>query len=135
MKGIALYVHALHLLIGNLEPRLVVIGIQYCFYGQPCLGCGMPYKLQDDFISSEGLGSPVDVDEAEHLMLYGIALTRTRRIVTDMDRKPCPVGELLQRVLPEPIVTPVTRTTITEQEDLTGLRVLLLPQSIPPCGQ
>ena len=65
---------------------------------------GMPDVLQDNLIGYEWLRSPVDVDEGEHLMLNGVPLTGAWWVVTHVDSYSCPVGELLQTPLPEPVV-------------------------------
>src|SRR5947199_10833727 len=96
MERIALDVDAAQLFVGNLLLGVLLMLVQYRFDLQPRLGRGMPDEFQDYLIRRERCGPPVDGDEAEHLMLNGIPLARTRRVVADMHGQAGSVGKLLE---------------------------------------
>lgn len=54
-----------HLLIGNLNPRGIDVGVEFAFHGQTGRRRGGSNEIDDDLVADQWLATPVLTDERE----------------------------------------------------------------------
>src|ERR1039458_8682629 len=63
----------------------VVAGVHDAVDGEPGVGCGAAYQVDDDLVCSEGSSPPVHGDLGEQPVLYFVPFAGARRQVADRD--------------------------------------------------
>ena len=58
--------------------------VQHGMHAQACFGGGMTHEFQHEFVADQRLATPVDRDEREELVLDGIPLGSSGRIMADV---------------------------------------------------
>src|SRR5450755_1476601 len=101
MELVAFDVHGGKLLVDDLDPFLVVAGVQARVDLQAGAGRGRADQVDDHLQALKRPSAPVEADVAEHAMLDFVPLRCPGRKVADADRQRELVGELLQLGLPQ----------------------------------
>jgi hypothetical protein len=96
-----------HLLVGHLQPRRILVGVELAFHRQAGGGGSGCNKVDDDFMTDERLASPVLADEREQPMFDLVPLARAWWEVRDRDLQSdfVPPGS----AIPTSTVSPVRR--------------------------
>src|SRR2546427_2093953 len=121
-----------HLSVLDLLPRLVFPCIQNRLDGQPTLGRGSSDEVHDGLETDERPPLPVHADEGEEPMLDLVPLARSRRVVTDRNRHPHLIRELLEMKFPCSKATSVASTGIRADQNAPRRRIGLPSQHPPP---
>src|SRR5580700_3808318 len=90
-----------HLLVGYLQPRRILVGVELAFYCQAGGGGSGCNKVDDDFMTDERLAPPVLADEREQPMFDLVPLARAWWEVRDRDLQSDFVRQFLQFPLPQ----------------------------------
>ena len=126
MKGGWCKVERRHLLIGNFDPLGITTFVQGGLDPQTRLRRGVGDQIDNDCMTRQRLATPVLCDPAKHPVLDLVPLARPWGKVTDRDLEAGLVGELLQRLLPQPIAARVTATPIGSDQEFTRGGILIL---------
>src|SRR2546426_504267 len=121
-----------HLSVLDLLPRLVFPCIQNRLDGQSTLGRGSSDEVHDGLETDERPPLPVHADEGEEPMLDLVPLARSRRVVTDRNRHPHLIRELLEMKFPCSKATSVASTGIRADQNAPRRRIGLPSQHPPP---
>ena len=78
-------VHFGPLLVGDFDAGRVGFRVKMRLDFQPGLGGGAGNQFQEDVVGAQWSTGPIDADESEQSMLYGIPFRSAGRIVTDRD--------------------------------------------------
>jgi Endosomal/lysosomal potassium channel TMEM175 len=95
MEGISLEPQLRHLLIGNLDPCRIGIGIELAFHGETGLRRGGSDQINDDLVTDQRRAPPVLADEREQAVFDLIPLAGARRKMADRNLQARFVCELL----------------------------------------
>src|SRR5229473_2785639 len=123
-----------HLLVGNLQPGRISIGVELAFHSQASGGGSGCNKVDDDLMTDERFAPPVLADEREQPMFDLVPLARARREVTDRYLQPDFVGQFLQLPLPPPHPCAVAAARIGCNQQAFGLRIAATPHPAPPAA-
>ena len=132
MELVAGDVHGGKLLVGDLDPFLVVAGVQARVDLQAGAGRGRADQVDDHLQALKRPSAPVEADVAEHAMLDFVALRRPGRKVADADRQRELVGELLQLGLPQARAAGVAAAAVSSDRQARRFGVTLLAEVLPP---
>ena len=63
MKPLSAEMEFGHLLIGDLDPRGIDVGVEFAFHGQTRRRCGGGDEMDDDLVADQRFTAPVLTDE------------------------------------------------------------------------
>lgn len=132
MEFIPVDVQLPKLLVGHLDAPLILVWVQPALDAQPALGGRRLYQADDHRQRHQGPAAPVLADVAEHSVLDLVPLRGPRRQVRDVDLQPRLVGELLQRLLPQPVPAAVAAPAVARDVELAGIPVPVAAHLVPP---
>lgn len=122
-----------HLRIGDINARGIILGDQTPCDAEACGSRSFTDELGDQWVSLERDASPVFADLAEQAMFDGAPFGSAGGIVTDGDRQLPGVHQLLlQRPLPGPALITIAATAIGENEQMRMRAVEPLSLLTPP---
>ena len=90
-----------HLLIADLDPRRIGVGVQGRLHGQAGAGVGGADQLDDGFIARQRLTAPVLGDGGEQPMLDLVPFAGARREMAHRDRQAGLIGPALEFPFPQ----------------------------------
>jgi hypothetical protein len=119
-----------HALAGLVDPR-----VEKRLHLQACCGCRPTDIAQHGVPGPQGLPRPIEADMAEQAMLNGIPLRAAGRIMAHSHCQSQPVAHLLlPLLLPLPRATPVTASSIGQDQELVGLWEGVCALTCPPAS-
>src|SRR3974390_921616 len=118
--------------VGDLDPLLILTGVQTRIDLQAGAGRGLADQVDDHREALQRPSAPVHADVAEQAVLDFVPLRGSRREVTDADRDPELIGELLQLDLPQTRAAGVATAAVGGDRQPRRVRVALFAEVLPP---
>jgi hypothetical protein len=129
-------IQASHLLIGDLDFRLVLSSCQSRLHHQPGIRGGRSQELEHDGVTRQRLTGPVPADRTKEPMFDLGPFRGTGRIMTHRHRAPRRIHEImLQALLPQSATIPVTSPAIGQQQQLGRSGPIEVSVGLPPPQQ
>src|SRR5215831_12049956 len=120
------------LLIGDLDPSLISLGIEHRFHLQPASGSGRANQIDYTFVVPERRPFPSQTDKREQPMLNPIPFAGPRRIMRHADRSSDLLGQFQQIRLPGTGTTGIAPTSIRANQQTSGRTIPPPPVQPPP---
>lgn len=132
MKGVSNDEERAHLLIGELAPRWIAVGVELALNRQPSLSGGRRDQFHDHGVIHQRLAAPVLADPREEAMLDFIPFARSRRQMAHRDRQAKFICQVLKFPFPQADPRTVAPSTIRTDEQPFCFWILLPPFLVPP---
>ena len=101
MKFIRLKIDRLHVVLRDCPAGGILAAIQSAGYCQSFRGRGLGNEIDDGFVITQGLATPIRRDERKEAVLDLVPLAGPRRKVTDRNRQAGVIRECLEFQFPQ----------------------------------